>query len=142
MKNESDNPNIKIVIVVAQNLGIGPAANRAAVLATGLAAHVPNMIGLDAMTKDGKKLPGFTQIPIPILVARPDISLVNLAEKSEAVGCTTIVFLARAQGMRSYQEYIESIKQSNYADLDIDGVAISGETKTVTKLTGNLPSLK
>lgn len=142
MKNESDIPNIKIVIVVAQHLGIGLASNRAAVLATGLAAHIPNMIGSDIVTKDGKKILGFTQVPIPILVARPDVSLVNLAEKSEAVGCITIVFLARAQGMRSYKEYIESITQTNYADLDIDGVAISGEVRTVTKLTGNLPSLK
>lgn len=142
MNNESDNPNIKIVIVVASTLGIGLAANRAAVLATGLAAHVPHMIGSDSVTKDGKKLLSFTQIPIPILVARPDVSLVSLAEKSESVGCTTIVFLSRAQGMRSYQEYIKSIKQTNYADLDIDGIAISGETKTVTKLTGSLPSLR
>lgn len=141
-KNESDRPDTKVVIVVAQHLGIGLAANRAAVLATGLVAHVPDMIGSDIVTKDGKKLLGFTQIPMPILVARPDISLVSLAEKSESVGCTTIVFLTRAQGMRSYQEYIDSIKQTNYIDLDIDAVAISGETKTVIKLTGNLPSLR
>lgn len=142
MNNQSDIPDIKIVIVVASTLGIGLAANRAACLATGLAAHVPNIIGSNIVTKDGKKILGFTQIPIPILIARPDVSLINLAEKSESVGCTTIIFLTRAQGMRSYQEYIESIKQTNYADLDIDGVAISGETKTVTKLTGNLPSLR
>jgi hypothetical protein len=142
MQNESDVPENKTVIIVSQHLTIGPAANRAAVLATGLAVHVPNMIGADIVTKDGKKLLGFTQIPIPILVARQDVSLVNLAEKSESSGCTTIVFLARAQGMRSYQEYIESIKQTNYVDLDIDAIAISGETKAVTRLTGNLPSLR
>lgn len=142
MSNESDVPEVKTVIVIAQRLGIGLAANRAAVLATGLAAHVPNMIGSDVDTKDGKKILGFTQIPIPILVARPEVSLVELAKKSESVGCTTIVFLERAQGMRSYKEYLDSIKQTNYDDLDIDGIAISGDTKAVTKLTGNLPSLR
>jgi hypothetical protein len=142
MKNETDNPDIKIVIVIAQHLGIGPAANRSAVLATGLAAHIPSMIGPDIETKDGKKLLGFTQIPIPILVARQDMPLLKLAEKSEAVSCTTIVFLSRAQGMKSYKEYVASIKQTNYSDLDIDAVAISGETRTVTKLTGNLPALR
>jgi hypothetical protein len=142
MNNQSDIPDVKIVIIVSSALGIGLAANRAACLATGLAAHVPNMIGSNIVTKDEKTLLGFTQIPIPILVARPEVSLVTLAEKSETTGCTTIVFLTRAQGMRSYQEYIESIKQTNYADLDIDAIAIAGETKAVTKLTGNLPSLR
>lgn len=142
MEKQSDNPNLKIVIVVAQHLGIGLAANRAAVIATGLAAHVPNMIGSNATTKDGKGVLGFTQIPMPILVARPDVSLLDLAQKSEGAGCTTIIFLARAQGMRSYKEYLESIKQTEYKDLDIDAVGIAGETKQVTKLTGNLPSLR
>jgi hypothetical protein len=142
MENQSDVPNIKIVIVVAQHLGIGLAANRAAVIATGLAAHVPNMIGSNIVTKDKRDILGFTQIPMPILVARPDVSLLDLAEKSEASGCTTIVFLTRAQGLRSYKEYIESIKQTDYKDLDIDAVGIAGDTKQVTKLTGNLPSLR
>lgn len=142
MKSESDIPNLKIVIVVSHQLGIGQAANRTAVLSTGLAAHVPNMIGQDAVTKDNKKILGFTQIPIPILIARENVSLVELAEKSEEKGCITLVYLAHAQGVRSYQEYIESIKNIDYKDLDIDGVAIAGETKAVTKLTGNLPSLR
>jgi len=142
MKKESDIPEHKIVIVVAQHLGIGLAANRAAVIATGLAAHIPNMIGVNATTKDGKNILGFTQIPMPILVARPDVSLLNLAQKGEDSGCTTIVFLSRAQGMRSYKEYIESICQTDYKDLDIDAIGIAGETRAVTKLTGNLPSLR
>lgn len=142
MNNISDRPEIKIVIVVAKHLGIGMAANRAAVLATGLATHVPDMIGVDIATKDGKKLLGFTQIPIPILVAQPNVSFINMAEKSDSLGCTTIVFLARAQGMRSYSEYVESIKNTNFKDLDIDAIAIAGETKSVTSLTGSLPSLR
>lgn len=142
MKTESDRPEIKIVIVVAEHLEKGPAANRAAVLATGLAAHVQDMIGVNATTKDNKTVLGFTQIPIPILIARQDVSLVDLSQKAELLGCTVIVFLARAQGVRSYKEYIDSIKNTNYIDLDIDGVGIAGDTKTVTKLTGNLPSLR
>lgn len=142
MENQSDISSTKIVIVVAQHLGIGLAANRSACIATGLAAHVPNMIGSDIATKDGKNILGFTQIPMPILVARPDVSLLDLAERSEAAGCTTIIFLTRAQGLRSYKEYLESIKQTDYKNLDVDAVGIAGETKQVTKLTGNLPSLR
>lgn len=142
MEKQSDKPELKIVIVVSENLEKGPAANRAAVLASGLATHVPDMIGTNAVTKDNKIVLGFTQIPIPILITRQNVSLVDLAERSESLGCTVIIFLARAQGMRSYKEYIESIKNTNYVDLDIDGVGIAGDTKTVTKLTGNLPSLR
>ncbi len=134
--------DIKIVIVIKSTLGIGLAANRAAVLATGLAAHVSNMIGPDLNTKDGITLLGITQIPIPILASKPDTSFLELAKKSEKLGCKIIVFLTRAQGMRSYDEYKKSVAQTNYDDLDIDAIAIYGDNKSVTKITGNLPSLR
>lgn len=136
------NDDIKIVIVVDSSLGIGLAANRAAVLATGLAAHVPDMIGENLKTKDGKTLLGFTQIPISILASKSDTSFLELAKKSEELRCKVIVFLTRAQGMRSYEEYKNSVAQTNYAELDIDAIAIFGDSKSVTKVTGNLPALR
>ncbi len=138
----SESQNLKIVIIIASHLGIGLAANRAAVLATGLAAHVPDMVGSNLETKDGATLLGITQIPIPILTARTDVSLPELANKAKEKECGVILFLTRAQGMRSYEEYRSSIAQTNYADLDIDAIAIYGDSKQVTKLTGNLPSLR
>ncbi len=139
---ETEISDKKIVMVISATLEIGQATNRAAVLATGLAAHVPNMIGGDVLTKDGKTLLGITQIPIPILKTKPDTSLSELASKSQELGCIVILFLSRVQGMTSYEEYIQSIGQSNYQDLDIDAIAIYGDKKIVTKLTGNLPSLR
>lgn len=134
--------NMKIVIVLDLNLGKGLAANRAAVLATGLASHIPNMIGENLTTADGKTLLGFTQVPIPILASKPETSFHELLEKSEEMGCRAIVFLGRAQGMRDYQEYKASVAQANYSDLDIDAIAIWGESRSVTRLTGNLPALR
>jgi hypothetical protein len=133
---------IKIIIVVSSSLGIGLAANRAAVIATGLAKHVPNMIGQDVVTKDNISLLGITQIPIPILAAREDTSFLELAKKADKLGCKVVIFLTRAQGMRSYEEYIKSISKTNYDDLDIDAIGIFGDPKMVTKLTGNLPALR
>jgi hypothetical protein len=138
----NENEELKVVIVVSSSLGIGLAANRAAVLATGLAMHIPSLPGRNLITKDGIELLGFTQIPIPILTAKPEVSFLELAQKSEELGCKVIVFLTRAQGMRSYEEYKESVAQSNYADLDIDAISIFGDKKSVTKVTGNLPSLR
>ena len=134
--------NLKIIIVIDSSLGIGLSANRAAVLATGLAAHVPNMIGDNLITLDGITLQGFTQVPIPILTSKPDTSFLELANKSKEKGCKVIVFLSRAQGMRSYEEYKNSVAQSKYSELDIDAIAIYGDNESVTKITGNLPALR
>lgn len=140
--NDTDIQNKKTVIIISASLEKGQATNRAAVLATGLAAHVPNMIGVDVTTKDGKTLLGITQMPIPILTTKPDTSLSNIANKSKELGCMVILFLSRVQGMTSYEEYIQSISQTNYQDLDIDAIGLYGDKKSITKITGNLPSLR
>lgn len=132
----------KAVIVVASGLGRGLAANRAAVLATGLAFHVPEIRGEDLVTNDGVSLLGFTKMPIPILDGGTEASLAALADKGNKLHCITLVFLTRAQGMRSYEEYRESVGQTNYADLDIDAVAFYGDKQLITSMTGNLPMLR
>ena len=129
-------------MVISATLEKGQATNRAAVLATGLAAHVPNLIGQNSITKDGKILLSFTQMPIPILTTKPDTSFIELTKKAESFGCIVIVYLSRAQGLRSYEEYRQSIAQSNYDELDINAVAIYGDRSSVTKVTGNLPALR
>ena len=139
---ESDIPDKKVVLVISASLDKGPATNRAAVLASGLAAHVPNLIGQNSTTKDGKTLLGFTQMPMPILTTKPETSLIDLAKEAESLGCLVIVFLARAQGMRSYEEYRQAITQLNYDELDIDAIALYGDKVMVTKVTGNLPALR
>lgn len=139
---DSDFPDKKIVIIISARLDKGPATNRAAVLATGLAAHVPNMIGPNLKTKDGNEILGITQIPIPILATRPDTNLLELSKKGTGLGCMVILFLSRVQGMRSYEEYIRTVAKMEYKDLDIDAIALYGDQKLITKLTGNLPSLR
>lgn len=139
---ESDIPDKKVVLVISALLDKGASANRAAVLATGLAAHVPNVIGQNSTTKDGKTLLSFTQMPIPILASRPETNFIDLANKAETLGCMIIVFLSRAQGMRSYEEYRQVISTLSSNELDIDAIALYGDRTTVTKLTGNLPSLR
>ena len=73
---------------------------------------------------------------------KPEVSLLELCKRSEELGCKIIVFLTRAQGMRSYEEYRNSVAETNYNDLDIDAIAIYGDKKSVTKITGSLPSLR
>jgi hypothetical protein len=131
----------RIALVLHPDLDRGAAGNRCAVLATGLAAHHPEIIGADLITKDGLSLPGFTKVPIAVLAAK-DQPLHELATRARALGCTTLVFLSRAQGMRSYNAYAESVAQSASDELDVDAVAVFGPKKAVNSLVGALPCLR
>ena len=102
----------KIAMVVTPDLGKGQVANRTAVLATGLAAHHPEIIGANLVTADGLNLLGFTKVPIVVLVAKDSASIPNLFAKCREQECTTLIYLSRAQGMRSYAEYTRSVAAS------------------------------
>jgi hypothetical protein len=132
----------KIALVVAPNLAIGQVANRAAVLATGLAAQHPEIIGNDLVTADGMRLPGFTKVPIAVLQAKDPDSLPVLFVKAQEQECMVLVFLSRAQGLRSYADYTQSVAGSNGDELDIDAFILYGPRKQVNKITGNLPMLR
>ena len=62
--------------------------------------------------------------------------------RARQLDCTTLVFLSRAQGMRSYDEYRASIAKSSSADLDVDAFLIAGTRTAVNKVTGSLPALR
>jgi len=134
--------NKKLVIVVAANLATGMMANRCAALSVGITGSHPEIIGSPTETADGIVLGAITRMPIPILVAKEIKSLPEMENKARLQGCTTLVYLSRAQGLRSYQAYLDSIKATPYADLDIDAIAIYGDKKIVSSLTGNLAILR
>jgi len=131
----------RIAFVVEASLDRGAASNRCAVLGTGLANKHPEIIGPDLGTADYLQLPGFTKVPIAILTNK-DQPLRDLARRARESGCTTLVFLSRAQGMRSYDAYRESVAQTSSADLDVDALAIFGPKKSVNSVVGALPCLR
>jgi hypothetical protein len=139
---ETPSGEIKIALVLDPTLGPGQVANRGAVLATGLAARHPEILGPDPVTENGQDLVGFTKVPIVVLKARRGEDLIELDRKARELSCTSVVFLARAQGLRSYDAYLESISRSDSLELDIDSCMILGPKKAVNKLTGNLPALR
>ena len=132
----------RIAVVVDPALGRGATDNRAAVLATGLAARHPEIIGPSLITADGQELVGFTKLPMSILMAKPGIVLRDLANQAKEAGCTVLVFLARAQGMRSYDAYRASVSETASGDLDVDAVLIYGPKKITAKFVGALPMLR
>lgn len=146
MKNETtvdplarDN---RIAIVLDPALKTGQMANRAAVLATGLAARHPEIVGKDLQTADGRNLYGITKVPMAVLAAKSQADVAGLSGKAAGLGCTLLVYLARAQGLRSYAEYEDSIARDRFDQLDVDAVLIFGPRKAVNKLTGNLPLIR
>lgn len=58
------------------------------------------------------------------------------------MGCTALVFLSRAQGMRSYSGYVDSVAGSRRNALDIDAVIVYGAKKSINRITGNLRMLR
>jgi hypothetical protein len=131
----------RIALVLDQALDRGAVGNRCAVLATGLAARHPEIIGADLTTADGLPLPGFTKVPMSVLVGKGQ-PLSEMASRARERGCTTLIFLSRAQGMRSYEAYRESVAQTQTADLDVDAFAIFGPKKAVNSIVGALPCLR
>lgn len=131
----------RVAFVLAPTLDRGATGNRCAVLATGLAARHPEIVGADLVTADDVPLPGFTKVPIVILAAKEE-PLCDMAERARNLGCTTLVFLARAQGMRSYAAYADSVANTPAEELDVDAMAIFGTKKLVNSIVGALPCLR
>jgi hypothetical protein len=132
----------KIVLVLSPDLAPGQMANRAAVLATGLTARHPEIVGADTPTLDGTPLPGITKVPIAVLRAPEAEALPILSAKARSLACTTLVYLSRAQGLRSYAEYERSISHTPTGALDVEAFIAYGPKKKISKVTGSLPLLR
>ncbi|MEJ2639521.1 MAG: DUF2000 domain-containing protein [Desulfosarcinaceae bacterium] len=128
----------RIAIILSTELEAGQMANRAAVLATGLAARHPEIVGPPLATADGRTLGGITKVPMAVLAADDPAHVQRLTLKADQLGCTLMVYLARAQGLRSYEAYQRSIAQDRFDELDVDSVILYGPKKRVNKVTGNL----
>ena len=132
----------RIAIILDPKLAVGQMANRAAVLATGLTARHPEIVGPQLETADGRRLQGITKVPMAVLAAKDTAEVRRLTLKADRLGCTLMVYLSRAQGLRSYAAYTESIAQDRFEELDVDGLILYGPKKRVNKVTGNLALIR
>lgn len=131
--------NKKCVIIVDETLPVGLIANTAAILGITLGARLPETVGGDVRDGGGHVHMGIIEFPVPVLKASSDtikklrISLYG-SENSEL---TVADFSDIAQSCRTYGEYIDKISAAE--DIHYFGIAVCGEKKKVSKLTGNLP---
>ncbi len=128
----------RIAIILAPELKPGQMANRSAVLA----ARHPEIVGPALTTADGHRLEGITKVPMAVLAARDLADVQRLTLKANQLGCSLMVYLSRAQGLRSYEAYQASIARDRFEELDVDAVILYGPKKRVNKVTGNLSLMR
>lgn len=130
--------NEKCVMIIDEALPPGEAANAAAVLGITLGGKVPDMIGAEVGDGAGNSHAGVIKIPVPILKAsRAELGRLRLRLYKEFAELTVVDFTDLAQGCRTYDEFID--KMSYTSELNYIGLAICGDKKKISRLTGNFP---
>jgi hypothetical protein len=134
--------NSKCVVIVAETLSPGLAANGASVIAMTLGQRVPKLVGPDVKSSDGLIHAGLVVIPVPVLTAPPAQVATIHAAASGTGGMVAVGFTALAQSCRTYDEYTEKMSATGDGDLEYLATGIFGPKRIVNKLAGGLPLLR
>lgn len=109
-----------------------------------LGKQFPDTVGTDVFDKTGKCHLGIIAFPIPILKGNR-VLIKELREKlyqPEYSALTVVDFSDVAQSCKTYDEFMGKIADIPEADLHYLGIAIYGNKKQVTQLTGSMPLLR
>jgi GNAT superfamily N-acetyltransferase len=133
---------LKCVLIVAEDLSLGPAANAAAILALTLGHRVPCLTGPDVVDAGGEVHAGLTWSTLPVLRAgRRQIGQIQSSARADET--LTVVGLPEvAQRARSYDEYATQLAALAPADAAYLGVGLFGPRGPVTDLTRGLALLR
>lgn len=139
-----ENENTKCVMVLDETLPRGLIANAAAILGITLGKKFPAAVGQSVTDKDGNEHEGIITFPVPILAGGRE-RIKSLRQKLYGADFCDIVavdFSDAAQGCKTYSQYIGKMADTPESALAYFGIAICGDKKKITGLTGNLPLLK
>lgn len=139
-----DMDNEKCVIVIDESLPPGIIANTAAILGITLGAKMPDVVGRDVPDAEGNAHSGIIQFPVPILKGDTK-KLKELRKKlfdARFNDLTAVDFSDLAQSCKTYDEFISRMASCPEQELRYIGMAICGDKKKVSKLTGNMPLLR
>lgn len=134
----------KCVMVIDENLPLGIIANTAAIMGITLGKQMPEVVGADVYDRTGNGHLGIIEFPVPILKGNVEI-IKSIREKlyePEFSDLTVVDFSDLAQGCKTYDEFMEKMKDVLETDLNYYGVAICGAKKKVNKLTGSMALLR
>ena len=139
-----DLQNEKCVKVIDEHLPLGMIANTVAIMGITLGKKMPEVVGPDVTDKTGNAHLGIIEFPVPILKGNAE-SIRAIREKlygPDFADLTVADFSDLAQGCKTYDEFIEKMKNVSEIDLNYFGIAICGTKKKVNKLTGSMPLLR
>lgn len=136
--------NEKCVMILDEHLPLGIIANTAAIMGITLGKKMPKIVGPDVTDKTGTPHLGIIAFPIPMLRGTAE-SIKAIRQKlyePEYSDLTVADFSDLAQRCKTYDEFIDKMKDVSEADLAYFGIAICGAKKKINKLTGNIPLLR
>lgn len=139
-----DLQNEKCVMVIDEKLPRGIMANAAAILGITLGKRLPEVVGEDVYDRSGKGHLGIIGFPVPVLQGNAEL-IKTIREKlyePEFSDLTAVDFSDLAQGCRTYDEFIEKMKDTPETELKYLGIVICGGKKKVNKLTGCMALLR
>lgn len=104
---------------------------------------MPDVVGNDVLDSDGNPHMGIIQFPVPILKSNAE-NLKALRVKlfdQKFKDLTVVDFSDAAQKCKTYDEFINKMKETAESELNYIGIAICGSKKKINKLTGSIPLL-
>lgn len=134
----------KCVMIIDENLPLGLIANTSAIMGITLGQKFPDVVGKNVMDKNGHEHLGIIEFPVPILKGNVE-SIKEVRNKiydSAFSDLLCVDFSDVAQSCKTYDEFIEKMKNVASEDLRYLGICICGPKKKVNKLTGSLPLLR
>ena len=132
------------VMVIDENLPLGIIANTAAIMGITLGKQMPEVVGADVYDRTGNGHLGIIEFPVPILKGNVEV-IKSIREKlyePEFTDLTVVDFSDLAQECKTYDEFIEKMKDVSETELNYYGVAICGAKKKVNKLMGSMALLR
>jgi len=132
-----ERPSTKIAIVLDRSLPTWQKLNATAFLASGIAATAAESIGLSYADADGTGYaPMFGQ---PVMVFGADSARLGRAlHRALDRGVTPAIFTATLFGTRDDDENRAAVAAVRRSDLDVVGLAVRAERKTVDKIVDGL----
>lgn len=131
----------RCVLILDDTLPPGLAANAAAVLALTVGALFPDLPGPDLLDADGTIHPGLIPMGLPVLAATTD-RLSALRAAALDAGLHVIGFPTVGQQTTHYTAFAASVADTPTDRLTYLGLALSGPSKAVRKITSTLPLLR
>lgn len=134
----------KCALIIDESLPLGLIANTAAILGAALGKNNPGLLGENVTDGSGIDHLGIVKLPIPILKGNAEL-LHQLRQKlltDEFNDILTVDFTDVAQGIHTYEAYIETFQSTAASDYSYFGIGVCSDKKKVARLTGSLGLLR